>query len=249
MPYAFQIKWLDEVDSTNNEIYRQIDSLDNLSVLSAWDQFAGRGQRGNKWSALPGENLTFSILLRPGMDVVPEVQVLDQFRVSEISTLAVKDLLSAHGIDSKVKWPNDIYVGNKKICGMLIENSLRGKEVSSSIIGIGINVNQTVFDPSLVNPTSMKKLSGESFPTEDLLEEFCSLFGNRIPLLSEYATLKEEYLSDLYRKDEIHPYRNLRTGEIFRGRIIDVDGTGLLVVDTLDGRVDKFSFKEIGYII
>ncbi|MBQ9712910.1 MAG: hypothetical protein IJV54_11560 [Bacteroidales bacterium] len=90
------------MDSTNNEIYRQIDSLDNLSVLSAKNQFAGRGQRGNKWSALPGENLTFSILLRPGMDDVPEVQALDQFRISEISTLAVKDLLSAHGIASKV---------------------------------------------------------------------------------------------------------------------------------------------------
>ena len=249
MTYAFQIKWLDEVDSTNNEIARCLDDLDNLSVLSARNQFAGRGQRGNKWNTSPGENLTFSLLVRPGQDGIPAVRATDQFRLSQVATLSVYDLLSSHGVNCTIKWPNDIYVGNRKICGMLIENSLSGQMIASSIIGIGLNVNQKEFDPSLVNPTSMKAITGESFSTDTLLEEFCGFFGRRIPSLESPDSLKEEYLSHLYRKDTFHDYTDCRKGEIFRGKIIDVDNGGMLSVEDELGNVNKFSFKEISYII
>jgi len=247
--YAFKIKWLEEVDSTNNEMVRCLDSLDNLSVISAKNQFAGRGQRGNSWKVSPGDNLTFSVLLRPGVDGVPKVKATDQFRISQVTTLAVKDFLDAHGLFPSIKWPNDIYIGDKKICGMLIENTLSGKYIRSSILGIGINVNQTVFDPAIMNPTSMAAITGEKFLNEDLLEEFCGRLGERLPLLSRPSVLNEAYTGSMYRFGEVHEYTDCGSEEVFKGKIVGVNGLGQLVVEVGNGKKKEFSFKEISYII
>ena len=124
------IMWFDTLDSTNEQVRRQIDSLDNLSVVSALSQTAGRGQRGNTWSSATGENLTFSILLRftagdpdSRFSSFPFLRAIDQFVISEIATLSVVELLEKYGIVASVKWPNDIYVEDRKICGILIENN------------------------------------------------------------------------------------------------------------------------------
>lgn len=249
MTYAFEIKWLDEVDSTNNEISRHLDEIDNLSVVSARNQFAGRGQRGNSWKVSPGDNLTFSVLLRPGNDGVPEFRALDQFRISQVTTIAVWDLLNSHGINSRIKWPNDIYVGNKKICGMLIENTLNGAMVGSSILGIGINVNQKEFDPMLMNPTSMSALTGERFSTDGLLEEFCGILGERLPLLDFPVALNDTYERLMYRFGEVHEYTDCKTGAVFKGKIVGVNELGQLVVENEKGERKEFGFKEISYII
>ena len=249
MAYAFKIKWLEEVDSTNNEIVRCMDSLDNLSVISAKNQFAGRGQRGNSWKVSPGDNLTFSVLLRPGEDGVPKVKATDQFRISQVTTLAVRDLLSAHALSPSIKWPNDIYIGDKKICGMLIENTLSGKYIRSSILGIGINVNQTEFDPSLMNPVSMAVLTGEKYSTEALLEEFCTILGERIPLLDDPRTLGETYTGFMYRFGMEYDYTDCRSEEVFKGKIVGVNEQGQLVVEVENGEIKEFGFKEISYII
>ena len=150
MTKKHDIMWFKSLDSTNEEARRHISDIDNLSVLSALEQTAGRGQRGNTWTSNAGENLMFSIVLKS-----PVLMAEDHFALNEIAALSVADFLSTYGIKAEIKWPNDIYVGEKKICGILIENSFRGKTISSSIIGIGLNINQRNFNVNLPNPTSM----------------------------------------------------------------------------------------------
>ena len=141
------ITWFESIDSTNSEARRQMETVDKLSVFAAKYQTAGRGQRGNKWSSAAGENLTFSILAPLSGDNRINVRAVDQFNITIVSALAVSDLLTKYGIDNRIKWPNDIYIRNKKVCGMLIENILDRDLVGTSIIGIGINLNQTDFPP------------------------------------------------------------------------------------------------------
>ena len=271
MKNKHDIMWLEEVDSTNEEARRRISDIDNLSVLSSFRQTAGRGQRGNKWSSAPGENLTFSIILK-----FAAYAAHDQFAISEIAALSVVDFLAAHDIEAKIKWPNDIYVGDKKICGILIENTLRGNSLSHSIVGIGLNVSQRVFDPSLPNPTSMALCHPErsegSLPLllnrfMDIFKEYCNLQLNSTDGLSRLRTL---YLAQMWRKDvtaRFVDYTDMPSGHIdgpivptysgqenigmeFSGIIRGLSDVGnLLVEDISDGVVREFAFKEIGYIL
>ena len=146
MAKKHDIIWLESIDSTNEECRRRISDIDNLSVVAALSQTSGKGQRGNVWLSESGQNLTFSIVLKfPAKGLKAEMEPMlayDQFVLSEITSLAIVDLLADFGIEAKIKWPNDIYIGDRKICGMLIENSLRGEWIQHSIIGIGLNVNQ-----------------------------------------------------------------------------------------------------------
>ena len=152
MKTNYPITWFDSIDSTNAEARRELPELNKMSVIAARFQSAGRGQRGNTWQSASGENLTFTIVLKYTDSL--RVSSQEQFVVSEVSALSVRKYLKdAHGIDSKIKWPNDIYVGDRKICGMLIENASTGTYLSSSIIGIGINLNQTDFPAGLLNPS------------------------------------------------------------------------------------------------
>ena len=144
------IIWLDVAESSNDEARKAIDILDNLSVVAVRCQTSGRGQGTNSWESAPGENLTFSIVLKD-LNILPKEQIV----ISQITALSVVELLEKHGIEAKIKLPNDIYVGSKKICGILIENTLCSNKIRWSIIGIGINVNQTVFPTHLPNPTSI----------------------------------------------------------------------------------------------
>ena len=169
---------LNSVDSTNNEAKRNIDVLDNLSVIVAKDQTSGRGQRGNIWLTEPGKNLTFSIVLKYEQMQV-RIKAEDQFEISERTALSVIDLLAHYGIEARIKLPNDIYVGNEKICGILIEHSLHGEQISYTIIGVGLNVNQLKFDPSLPNPTSMLKClsnTPKKLNLTSLLDQFMDIF-------------------------------------------------------------------------
>ena len=174
----YNIVWMDSVDSTNDEIKRNMGMLDNLTVIVSKDQTAGRGQRGNVWLTKPGMNLTFSIVLKYEQMCL-RMKALDQFAISEMTALSVIDLLARYGIDARIKLPNDIYVGDKKICGILIEHSLQGEYLSHSIVGIGLNVNQVVFDPSLPDPTSMLLCRPDccgQFSLEVLLNQFMDIF-------------------------------------------------------------------------
>ena len=279
MSKKHDIIWLESVDSTNEEAKRHISDIDNLSVLSALEQTAGRGQRGNKWTSNTGENLMFSIVLKD-----PKISARDQFVLNEIASLAVVDFLSMHGITARIKWPNDIYVGSKKICGILIENSLQGSAISSSIIGIGLNINQRNFNVNLPNPTSMVLCQAEEglLNIHRCLEEFMDIFTTLhdrfLTSACDLSPLRQRYLDTLWRSGEpsrfidytILPGGHLdgpmnictekapdtgisssdQTGNKFLGIIRGLSPTGnLLVKDLSTGLTREFGFKEIGYIL
>lgn len=172
MTKRYDIIWLDEVDSTNKHVKMHINDLDNLSVVSASSQTEGRGQGDHTWHSAPGMNLTFSILVKN-----PDVTASCQKRISDDIAQAIVTLLKNHKIDSWIKPPNDIWVGEKKICGILIEHSLRGDRISWSIIGIGLNVNQLDFPSDLPNPTSMA-LEGSSVDTRELIHELLDIISS-----------------------------------------------------------------------
>ena len=252
MKNKHDIIWLDTVDSTNSEARRRISKVDNLSVVSALEQTAGRGQLGNKWLSKPGENLTFSITLKfSGNDTL---DVHDQCVISEIASLSVVDFLAANGIEAKIKWPNDIYVGNKKICGILIENGLTGSHISHSIIGIGLNINQRNFNVSLPNPTSMTLLTDERYDISESLNEFMSIFQEYVRrylnVNGGFTRLRKLYLGQLWKLDEpmLFNYGEDKKN-VFTGIIRGLTYIGNLIIETEKGELKEFAFKEIGYII
>ena len=209
-------------------------------------------KRGNKWTSASGENLTFSILLYPGKGGNPKVNAIGQFSLSIVSSLSVIDFLSSKNVQANIKWPNDIYVRNKKICGMLIENSLSGTEVSSSIIGIGINLNQTSFSPELMNPTSLYLITGTRNEPETALEEFLETFKENLCMLESeenFDTLRNRYLDRLYRYGKEENYHDCINDEDFKGTIKGISEEGLLLMEMPDKSVRRFAFKELSYII
>lgn len=236
-----QIKWFEELDSTNEELLRHIWAYDNLSVVAALRQTAGRGQRGNRWLSADGENLTFSILLQPAALPATEFMAL-----TYLATLSVKDWLCRQGVSAVIKWPNDIYVSRRKICGMLVENRLSGDRVAASVIGIGLNLNQTAFPGELVNAVSLKQLTGRDYPLKETLETLLAGFDfSALDSPSGRTRLWEAYGEGLFQQGRECLYRNLLTGEEFRGTIKGATREGRLLME--DGKT--FSFKEIGYII
>ena len=278
MAKKHDIIWYDKLDSTNDEAKRRISDIDNLSVLSAMEQTAGRGQRGNKWSSCCGENLLFSIVLKFSDDSkggLPRMVAEKQAAISELAAVALIRFLSRHGIKVEIKWPNDIYAEEKKICGVLIENSLRGKWLSHSIVGIGLNINQRNFDVNLPNPSSMALLSGpgKTYDIKECLEEFISIFTELLPGISSdegRKCIRQDYLKHLWRKDKAAQYidytslpsghlegpSNIKTdmshdsGRKFTGTIRDISQSGNILIEDHENReIREFGFKEIGYIL
>ena len=252
MENKVRIRWVDETDSTQDELRRRFLESDNLSVTAARFQTEGRGQRGNKWTSERGENLTFSMLLKFGEGAFPPLPVSRQFAITKAATLAVVSYLGGKGVEASVKWPNDIYVRDKKICGMLVENVLDGDKVAVSFVGIGLNMNQREFDPSLLNPTSLSLATGSRYDLESELEVLASILaGSFGRLLGSGApsAADEEYESLLYRKGEFHEYVSCADGTVFEGKIIGVSPEGRLLVINKEGEHKEFAFKEINFII
>ncbi len=212
-------------------------------------QTAGRGQRGNSWEAEPGKNLTFSILLRPR-----QFHAARQFELSMLVALAVADAIDsrfiAAGVPERttVKWPNDIYVGDQKICGTLIENKLDGCNIERAIAGIGIDVNQRVFISDAPNPVSMIHFLGFETPLRPFLVEVCeeimdSLAGYMAQPDAE--RLLERFRARMYRADGAEYLFREPSGEPFAASITDVALSGHLSLS--NGRT--YAFKEVAYII
>lgn len=245
------ITWFESIDSTNSEARRQMGAVDKLSVFAAKYQTAGRGQRGNKWSSAAGENLTFSILAPLSGENRLNVRAVGQFNITIVSALAVSELLTKYGIDNRIKWPNDIYIRNKKVCGMLIENILERDMVGTSIIGIGINLNQTDFPPELVNPTSVLLSSGEKRQPEDVLVEFMEIFHAHLAQLASKGieNLRNNYVSRLFRLGSTEKYCDNITGTYFLGKIKGISDEGLLLMEMPDNSLRTFAFKELSYVI
>ncbi len=238
----------------NLYIYEQTTSTNDLAkgvtfrhgdTLWAYHQSAGRGQRGNKWIGGVGENITFSVVLEPTF-----LDASDQFYISQITALALLDAMAQWGIEAKIKWTNDIYVGDYKLAGILIENSLNDGFVARSIVGIGLNVNQLLFDSALPNPTSMRLQRGCRFPLEEVLRsvqrklmEWCEVLKN-----GERDRVINSYHMRLYRRGEQHTYR-LASGELIEGVIEGVETHGELILRHVDGQSKGYLFREIEFLI
>lgn len=215
------------------------------TVISAWSQSGGRGQIGNTWESEAGKNITISIILYPFF-----IPIRKQFVLNQAISLGVLDFLSNFiDTDLKVKWPNDIYVKDKKIAGILIQNTLSKSIIQSSIVGIGININQTEFRSDAPNPTSLSLESSGGFEPENLIPELCKTIEKRYLQLRalDFEVLKKDYLQGLYRFQEDAIFQRADTKEAFSGKIVGLDDAGRLKIDTNKGE-SVFSFKEVKFL-
>lgn len=239
---------LEEVDSTNSYIMRNVEDLDAPVMVTAHTQTAGQGQRGNSWEAAPGENLTFSIFYRPA-----EFPPMAQFAMSEAVSLAVVDFLRVHGIEAKVKWPNDIYVGDSKVCGILIRHSVIGGKVDYSVIGVGVNANQKVFLSDAPNPVSMLQITGKSYDIGALYAEIAAIMKTRLDQIGDEdyrKSLHSEFMGALWRGDgKEYPFVDTASGEEFQASIADIAAHGPITLRLTDGSERTYAFKEVGFVV
>ena len=245
MPHYIKVN---QTASTNTYLSRLAATLPGGTVIYTPCQTAGRGQKGNSWESEDGKNLTFSLLLKR-----PPVKARDQFYLSEAAALAVVDALSTEAGDGfSVKWPNDVYWRDQKICGMLIENSLDGSDIATCIIGIGINVNQQVFVSDAPNPVSLVNITGKEHDLELLLKRVCSQIENTVEGLADddaRRDLHERYMAVLYRNDgEQHPYEDA-TGYRFMASVAGIAPDGTLTLLHEDGTRRDYLFKQVRHII
>jgi BirA family biotin operon repressor/biotin-[acetyl-CoA-carboxylase] ligase len=240
-----QLIWLPACASTNSEaqqLLRENRASEGCTVITD-DQFAGRGQRGNQWLAAPGENLTLSIVLLPTF-----LEASQQFLLSQAVALAMRDWAEAFlqpADQLRVKWPNDLYFGTQKLGGVLIENSLNGSKIQSSIVGIGLNVNQRHF--AVPTATSLGALTGRYFQCELLAARLLECLEKRYLQLraGQLGELRRAYLAGLYRYQEWHEYEV--AGRRVRGQIVGVEPDGRLAVE-IAGEVQRFGLQEIKYV-
>ncbi len=226
------MKLISSCPSTNREL--PADAPHGFAVM-AHTQTAGRGQRGNSWEAAPGMNITMSVMLRPS-----NLPAAHQFEVSEAVCLAVADLLRSLGIEQvAVKWPNDVYVGDRKICGILIENSLQGTLLARSIAGIGLNVNQLTFCSDAPNPVSLRQITGQEYPLEPLAERLVELILSRLERTDNHP----DYLANLWRRTGLHPWRD--DSGLFQASIVYVSPTGMLTLSNSR----TYAFKEVAAML
>lgn len=242
---------LESVDSTNAYLRALPLDTPDFTVATARCQTAGRGQRGNRWESAPGENITLSMLFRPG--AIPPA---GQFAISRAVALAAADLVAECLPDAvrpqvAVKWPNDIYVADSKIAGILIEHSLSGNAISRTIIGIGLNVNQLRFVSDAPNPVSLAQLAGRTFDVDALTLRLCSLMRQRLEAErdSDGTLSADEYLSRLWRRAGFHPYREAGSSEVFTARIAAVSPMGFITLERPDGTSSSYAFKEVSPIL
>lgn len=233
----------DTLTSTNDEAckpcYKEGD------IILAERQEAGRGQRGHRWESGVGENLTFTAIFEPEF-LLPQ----HQFLISECVALAVCDALEEFSIQAQIKWTNDIYVGDRKLSGILIEHKLQGAKLARTIAGIGMNINQKEFSQELPNPVSMAQVVGYDFDREQVLAVLASTLSSRYEQLraGAWEALQREYHQRLYRRGEWHLFA-LPDGERFRGKILGVESTGALGIEREDGTEQAFLFKEVEFVI
>lgn len=240
---------LNRVNSTNKYATEMIAKSKPIegTVISASFQYEGRGQIGRFWESEAEKNITCSTILRPIFLEAP-----DQFQLSVAVSLAVYDFISHFLIEKevKIKWPNDIYVGDKKVAGVLLQNSLLGKVISSTIVGTGININQTKFSPDVPNPTSLTLELNREFDLEFMFPWLFRFLSKRYLQLKsgQIEKMKNEYLENLYRKGDWSNFKD-QTNENWEGKINGVDESGRLLIENRGGNQLYFNFREVSYVI
>lgn len=240
-----QLVFVPDCHSTNNEVQQLIQrngATDGVVIVTD-NQTQGRGQRDTVWESEPGKNLTFSIGLRPNF-----VAVKDQFFLSMVVTLGVFDYLSSNidQGDVHIKWPNDILVNGKKMCGMLIENNISQNQIQHAVVGIGLNVNQRSFKFPLA--TSMSLIEKKEFDLQELLIALLSSIEKRYLQLrqGELPVIKANYLEALFGRGEEQEF--IIEGSRVKGILSGVESSGKLEV-LVNGELNSFGFKEIEFCL
>lgn len=245
----FNIIHIPKLESTNSYAQQLIESgyVHEGDVISTQFQENGRGQRDNFWESQPGMNLLVSIILEPKM--IPPSQ---QFVLTQLVSLALVDLIKEYVLiaDVKIKWPNDIYVNNMKVAGILFQNFIKGNEIEFSIAGIGINVNQKKFYSGAPNPISIIHHTNQPTDLNVLLDKLLVKIGVNYEiyrLKESFQELKSKYILNLFRYNEWAAYS--AGNNFFNGKIIDIDEFGRLKVKFKSGKEKKFGFKEIEFVV
>lgn len=247
-PESFPVPLIrvEETNSTNNYLQALCDErkVEEFTTIVADFQTSGRGQRGNSWESEPGKNLLFSFVVFPEF-----LEARRQFLLSQIVSLAIKEELDNYVADISIKWPNDIYWREKKICGMLIENDLMGRYISQSIAGNGININQEAFYSPAPNPVSLRQITGKQYDILEILENVMVRVQSYYKLLRDGDTEKiaTRYEKSLFRKEGMHRYRDAN-GE-FLARILSVEPEGRLILEDEMQRKKGYMFKEVEYLL
>lgn len=215
------------------------------TVVITQNQYAGRGQSSNHWESEASKNLTFSLILYPTFLIARQQFYLNQ----AVSLSVLKTLQFCIPKKCSIKWPNDLYVEDRKITGILIQNALRGSSLQSSVVGIGLNINQEIFTSNAPNPTSIKLETNKEFTLEAVLNYLCQQLEKYYLLLKSgrFQILQQQYQESLYRLNELHLYKR-KDGSLCKGTILGVTETGLLRLKT-EKKVEQFAFKEIKYLI
>ena len=242
------IVWTEETSSTNDLLRQRVDAGEHVDVLATRFQTAGRGQGGNRWESARGKNLLFSLCVHPRR-VSAKGQYVLSMAVAVGMVNGLRTLIEGTG-ELKVKWPNDIYVGHRKLSGILIENRLRGTQIAQSIVGIGLNVNQQTFVSDAPNPVSLRQLTGTEHDVERLLEKLTeALFSAIAQTETEEGRerLRQNYQDLLYRRGEMAGYSD--ADGTFRARIHHVEDDGHLVMTDEHGRERRYAFKEVTFNI
>ena len=236
---------LQSTDSTNNFLRGYVmDDNDDIVVVKADYQTAGRGQGVNKWESEDGKNLLFSLLVRPHT-----VPVTSQFILSMTMAVALKETLDSYAKGFELKWPNDIYWHNSKISGTLIETTVSGKGLGRCIFGVGINVNQQTFTSDAPNPVSLSAITGQEEDITELLNKVVEAFCKYYKMLAagRYAEISDLYHAALYRRRGFHAYRD--ADGTFDASIVEIEDDGHLVLRDRDCRLRRYAFKEVQFLL
>ena len=234
---------IDETTSTNDEARR--DAYDHLDAIWSEHQTAGRGQRGHSWHSTEGENVTFSVVLKPTF-----LPIVEQFLLSEIVALSLVETMAHYGIDCRIKWTNDLYAGDSKLAGVLIEHSLTLDGIARTIVGIGLNINQVEFPGDLPNPISMALVRNTRFDRREVLERYMQTLAAWYDKLErgEKTEIEACYREKMYHLDEPHTYA-LPSGEQFTATIRGVRPSGELRLEHADGTIREYAFKEVEFVL
>ena len=244
----FNIININKIDSTNSYAQRLIDkgNLHEGDVIFTLNQQNGRGQGDNLWESESGSNLLISIILEPKFIVASQ-----QFILTQLISISIVDVVKKfiRNDDVRIKWPNDIYVNNNKVAGILFQNYIKGNNIEHSIIGIGINVNQKHFYSSAPNPISIIHYTNKQINIDELLSKLLDNIGDnyeKLNLGKDFHQLKSDYIKKLYRYESWSNYSDGK--HTFIGKIIDVDDYGRLSIKMKSGSVKKFMFKEVEFV-
>ncbi|WP_299680946.1 biotin--[acetyl-CoA-carboxylase] ligase [uncultured Tenacibaculum sp.] len=239
---------LDATESTNSFLKElSVNSdLPNYTVVVTDKQTSGRGQMNTKWISEPNKNLLCSVYI-----TFSDFPISKQVYLNFAIAIAIHEALSSFGLPNlDIKWPNDILSGKKKVCGILIENILKGNKIDATIVGIGINVNQNSFSDEIPNAASIKNITGESAAIDDVLFNVVKKIEEKVLLLStkQYEVLKNEYHNVLHKKNIPSMFKDDKD-VVFMGKILEVDtSNGKLLIELADETIRSFHLKEVTFV-